>query len=280
MTGSHVGKAASPVQYVAPIVAEAPSGRFSPLNRIDATFQRRWVFPSERETVQLIDSFDRLQTIVDPTSEYTRNASAAFGRAFDDIIIAAITGTSQTGTDTGALSSETFSQAGTASPSGSNSIADTFGNGSTTIGMTVEKLIEARRLFRKNHVDLEAEELTLVIGSQQEADLLKLVQVVSTEFNDRPVLVDGRIQRFLGWNIVVSERLNVATNIRDCLAFVKSGMYLGIWQDMVNDVTVRKDLSSQPYQLYNKMMIGAARLEPGRVLKVQCGNDTSGADNI
>lgn len=280
MEGSHIGKAASPVQYVSPIVMEAPSGRFAPLNRIDSTFQRRWVFPQEREAVQMLDSFDRLQTIIDPTSEYVRNAASAVGRAWDDAVIAAAFGTSQTGTDTGALSSETFAQAATASPAGVNAIVDTFGNGATTIGMTVEKLIEARRLFRKNHVDLEAEDLTLIIGSTQESDMLKLVQVVSTEFNDHPVLVDGRIKQFLGWNIIVSERLNVASSIRDCIALVRSGMYLGMWQDMMNDVTIRKDLSSQPYQLYTKIMFGASRLEPGRVLKIQCGNDTSGADNV
>lgn len=280
MTGMHVGKAASPVQYAAPITMESPSGRFAPLNRVDTTFQRRWVFPQERESNQLIDSFDRLQTIVDPTSQYTMNAANACGRSWDDALIAAAFGTSNTGTDTGALSSETFAQAATSSPAGVNSVADTFGNGATTIGMTVEKLIEARRLFRKNHVDIEAETLGLVIGSQQESDMLKLVQVVSTEFNDRPVLSDGRLQRFLGWNIVVSERLNVTSNIRDCIAFVGSGLYLGMWEDIFNDVTIRKDLSSQPYQIYTRIMYGATRLEPGRVLKIQCGNDTSGADNI
>src|ERR1051325_11617342 len=124
MSGMHVGKAASPVQYAAPVAMESPSGRFAPLNRVDTTFQRRWVFPTEREMVQLIDSFDRLQTIVDPTSQYTMNAANAAGRAIDDISISAAFGSSQTGTDTGTLSSEAFSDAATASPSGSNSIAD------------------------------------------------------------------------------------------------------------------------------------------------------------
>lgn len=283
MEGSHVGKAASPVQYISPIALKAPSGRFAPLERIDATFQRRWVFPQEREGTQLIDSFDKLQTIVDPTSQYTVNAASAVGRAWDDAIIASAFGTSQTGVDSGAYTSETFAQAATNAGLGTNGnlITVNFGNASTSIGLTVEKLIEARRIFRHLHVDLEAEDLTLIIGSQQEADLLKLVQVVSTEFNDRPVLVDGRIQRFLGWNLVMSERLGTSTDnsttARNCIAMVRSGMYLGIWQDLQNDVTIRKDLSSQPYQVYTKAMYGACRLEPGRVLQINC-LDTSGAD--
>lgn len=279
MESMHIGKAASPVQYEGPIVAAAPSGRFAPLNRQDTTEMRRWVFPQDRETTQLIDSFDRLRSIVDPTNAHVMNAAAAFGREIDDVIIASAFATAQTGTDTGTLSAESFSSAESSAPAGTLTVADTFGNGSTTIGLTVEKLIEARRIFRKNHVDLESEQLCLIIGSTQEADLLKLVQVVSTEFNDRPVLVDGRVQRFLGFNIIVSERLNYASSIRNCIAFVKSGLYLGMWQDMVTDVSVMKHLSSQPYQIYNKMTIGATRLEPGRVIKVNCADAVTG-DNV
>jgi hypothetical protein len=282
MEQQFVGKAASPIQYIAPFGLKAPPGEYAPLARTDNSYMRRWCFPQEGEATQLIDSFDRLQTIVDPTSEMVRTAASAVGRAWDDSIISAAFGTSQAGTDTGTLTAETFAQAATTATGSSTglTIADTFGNSSTTIGLTVAKLIEARRIFRHLHVDLEAEDLTLVIGSQQEADLLKEVQVVSTEFNDRPVLVDGRLQRFLGWNIVVSERLSVASSIRSCIAMVKSGMILGIWQDLFNDVCIRHDLSSQPYQVYTKAMFGASRLEPGRVLKINCGNDTAGSDNV
>src|SRR6185312_2190641 len=139
---------------------------------------------------------------------------------------------------------------------------------------------EARRILRHYHNDLEIDPPTMVIGSQQESDLLNQVQVVSDEFNDRPVLVDGRITRFLGFDIVYSERLpdNAgASNQRGVLAFVKSGMYLGIWKEMQNRVTLRDDLSSQPWQLYTQVMFGATRLQPGKVLQILC-SDSSGSD--
>ena len=64
--GFQVGKMASPVNQIGAIALKQPAGRFVPKNRTDAEFVRRWVFPQEGEIDQLIDSFDELQTIVDP----------------------------------------------------------------------------------------------------------------------------------------------------------------------------------------------------------------------
>ncbi len=270
MEGSHVGKMASPVQYMGAIASKRPAGRFAPKQRTDADFVRRWVFPVDSEIDQLIDSFDELKTIVDPKSQYVTNAANAVGRDWDDTIIAAAFATAYTGLDAAGLSTETFDTS-------LYQIASTFGSASAS-GLTVAKLIEARRIFRHNHVDLESDQLTLVIGSKQESDLLNQTQIVSTEFNDKPVLVDGSLTRFLGFNIVVSERLSVASNVRNCIVMARSGMYLGMWRDTVNRVSIRNDLSGEPYDLYTATSFGATRLEPGRLLSILCGGDTTGAD--
>lgn len=267
--GFHVGKLASPVDQVGSIVAKAPAGRFAPKNRTDATFTRRWVTPQDVELDQLIDSFDELRTIEDPKSKYVENAGYAIGRAWDDCLIAAALGTSQTGTDSGTLTTETFDTT-------QFQIASTFGSSSAS-GLTVAKMIEAKRIFRHFHNDLDNDTLTLVCGSKQESDLFNQVQVVSTEFNDKPVLVDGKVTRFLGFDIVYSERLNVASNVRSVFAFVKTGMYLGIWKDMVNKASIRNDLSSEPWDLYTASSYGATRTQPGKVVSLLCA-DTTGAD--
>ncbi len=279
--GNHVGKMASPINQIGAIAVGAPAGRFSPKNRIDPTFTRRWVFPQEKEGDILIDSFDELETIVDPKSAYTEELAMAIGRAWDDAIINAAFGTSQIGTDAGSLSGENFNNA--ASTAGGYQVQDTFG-ASASAGLTVAKLLEARRVFQHNHVDLDADPITLVIGSQQENDLLNQVQVVSTEYNDRPVLTDGRVKRFLGFDIVVMERLPTQTatsgsgaTVRNVLTFSKSGLYLGLWRDMQTRISIRNDLSSEPYDVYTNAMFGATRTQPGKVLQIQC-NDSTGAD--
>ena len=268
--GFHVGKMASPINQIGPVSMRAPAGRFAPKARVDAALTRPWVFPIQGEIDQLIDTFDELQTIVDPKSGYTEAASNAAGRYWDDGLIANATGTTQRGQDASALTSESFTS--------TYQIAATFG-ASAANGLSVAKLIECKRLMRHYHNDLEMDQATLVIGSQQEADLLNLVQVVSTEFNDRPVLVDGMVKRFLGYDIVLSERLPQTTvnTTRGVLAFVKSGLYLGIWKDTENKVFQRPDLSSNPWDLSTTLMYGAVRTQLGKVFQILCA-DTTGAD--
>lgn len=269
--GFHVGKMASPIQQIGAIVGKAPAGRFAPKQRTDAEFVRRWVMPQELEIDQLIDSFDELQTIVDPKSSYVENAGNAVGRAWDDVLILNATGNSQVGQDAGSLTTEAFNTT-------NFQISVSFG-ASSAAGLSVAKLIEAKRIFRHYHNDLETDPLTLVIGSQQESDLLNQVEVVSTEFSDRPVLVDGNVRRFLGYDIVMSERLPFsvgAANQRGVLAFVKSGMYLGVWKDTTNRVSIRNDLSSEPWDLYTNAMFGGTRLQPGKVLQILCSDSTGG----
>jgi hypothetical protein len=273
--GMHVGKLASPINQVGAITAKTPPGVFAPKERTDPNFTRRWVFPLPKEIDQLIDTFEQLETIVDPKSAYVENAASAMGRAIDDIIIGAATGPAQIGTDNGSLSTETFATA-------TFQILDTFGSTATS-GLTVAKLIEARRIFRHYHNDLDTDALTAVIGSQQESDLLNQVEVVSTEYNDRPVLTDGKLTRFLGYDIKVIERLpsivasGSGATCRGCLLYVKSGLYLGVWKDQTNRVSIRNDLSGEPYDLYTNMMFGATRTQPGKVLQV-LATDTQGAD--
>lgn len=268
--GFHVGKMASPIQQMNAIQAKAPAGRFAPLNRTDTDFTRRWVSPTDRDINQLIDSFDELRTIVDPKSKYVENAAAAFSRSWDDCLISSITATAQIGTDIAGLTGETFD-------TGTYQISSSFG-ASAADGLSVAKIIELKRLMRHYHALDMDEEIVLVAGSMQEADLLQQVQVVSTEFNERPIYSgDGKVSRFLGCNFIWSERLATASSVRTAFAFVKSGLYLGVWRDVQNRISQRTDLSSHPWQIYTDATFGATRTQPGKVWTLQCA-DTSGAD--
>ncbi len=275
--GSHIGKMASPINQIGAVQLKAPAGRFAPLGRQDASMDRRWVFPQDGELPQLVDSFDQLKTLVDPKNEYAANAAAAVGRAYDDAIIAAAFGTAQLGVDAGGLVPEAWAPTTYTTTAGGFVVQDSFGASAAT-GLTVAKIIEMKRVARHYHNDLDNDPLTLVVGSKQESDLLNQAQVVSTDFNDKPVFVDGKVTRIMGVDIIYMERLPiVTTNTRGCLGFVKSGMYLGVWQDMVNNITQRTDLSSQPWQIYTKASFGATRTQPGKVFAIDC-LDTTGAD--
>ena len=260
MEGTHKGKQASPIDQIGSVEAQTPAGRFAPIGRQDASVRRPWVFPIDKDLPQLFDHFDDLRLISDPKSKYVENAGYAFGRAWDNEIVRAAFATAYIG-ETGS-STEVFDTA--------YSIAAGF-DAAGEVGLTVSKLIEAKRLFATANVDAD-EQFTCIIGPAQEADLLKQAQVTSSDFNKNGgVLNDGKVARFMGFDLVVSNRLGLtSSDNRDVIAFAKSGMYLGIWQDLYNDVDQRKDLSGHPWQLYTLATFGATRTQNGKVVRIYC----------
>ena len=87
------------------------------------------------------------------------------------------------------------------------------------------------------------------------------------------------LSRFYGFNLKFSERVNQTTagSVRGTIAFVKSGMHLGIWKDVTTDVDRRIDLSGRPWQLYSEIGFGATRTQPGKMIQIACA-DSTGAD--
>jgi hypothetical protein len=209
---------------------------------------------------QMIDSFDKLRLLTDPSSMYVQNATNAAKRKMDDVIITAFFAAAKTG-KTGSSS--------TSFPSTQQVAVNQGASGNT--GLTVAKLREARRILRANEVDLDMDPITCVVSSKQEDNLLAEAQVISLDFNDRPVLVDGKLKSFLGMNFVPSERLAVdGSSYRRVPVFAKSGMHLGIWNDITTDISQRKDIRGLPFQAYVYMTIGATRLEEKKTVEIKC----------
>lgn len=261
-TGNYIGKQASPVDQVGAIEMQNVVNRFQPMGRVDAPTDRRWVFPTDWDLPQLIDSFDKLRLLIDPTSAYVQNAVYAAGRKMDDLIKDNLFADAKTG-ETGGI---------TTSFPAAQQVAVNF-ESAANVGLTVAKMREAKRILMANEVDLDAEMPTIALTSKEHDGLLKEAQVVSTDFNDRPVLVEGKVVRFLGFNVVHCERLSTlldGSGHRRIPAFVKSGVHLGVWNDVVTDITQRKDLQGLPWQAYVYMTMGATRIEEKRVVEIKC----------
>jgi hypothetical protein len=272
----YVGKAASPVQQIGVLEFKQPGARFGPITPQSPQYTRRWVFPNDRDLAVLVDQFDELRSIVDPKPGISEAVASAGGRYFDDLIINAANGSASTGVDASNFSTESF--ASTVSTSGGYLVADTFGASAST-GMTYPKMVEAWRVMRHAQVDLDAEAPCLLISSQQEADLKKQQEVISKEYNENAVIESGRVTRLGGFDLVVTDRLNTSSSnsLRNCLAFVSSGLHLGIWRDMGIKIDNRVDLTSQPWQLYAMLSAGATRTQLFKVVQINAA-DTTGFD--
>lgn len=260
MNGSHIGEQASPVDQVEKIEMQAPAGRFADIGRVDAAVSRRWVLPNDYDLPQLLHSFDEARLLIDPKSSYVANAVAASNRQFDRELINAFFDDAKTG-KTGS---------GTTSFLSANQIAATMGAASAT-GLNVKKLREAKKILMAYDIDVNAEQIYCAITAKQHDDLLAEAQVVSTDFNEKPVLVEGKVMRFLGINFVHTELLETdGSSYRRLPVWVKSGMHLGQWGSIYTDVDQRKDLSGHPWQAYMKMTIGATRLDEKKVVEIKC----------
>lgn len=261
--GQYTGKAGSPVEQVGAVAMQPVTTRYAPMGRVDAPTDRRWVYPSDFDLSQLLDSFDKLRLLIDPKSVFVTNARDAAGRQFDDLAISAMFGTAKTG-ETGSTS-VTF-------PAGQ--IVSVQQGAAAPTGLTVAKLREAKRILLTNEaITPDSPELYCVAGAKQLDNLMAEAQVTSLDFNDTPVLVEGMIKRFLGINFIHSERLPTGTDDQAGTStkvgiWHKAGMHLGLWNDISTSISQRHDLQSEPWQAYVYMTAGSTRLEEKRVVQV------------
>jgi hypothetical protein len=237
------------------------SGRFNPMSRVDAATDRRWVFPSDFDLPQLIDEFDKLRLITDPSSAYVTNAVMAAGRQFDKLICSAFLGTAKTGEAGGTNTAFTAANEVDVAVGGANS------------RLNVAKIKAVKELMMSKHIDFDTEQAYIGITAADHASLLNEIQVISSDFNGgMPVLQNGMVTSFLGFQFVHCEMIETAmagTNEVTLPVWVKSGMYLGLWNDIENSVSKRHDLQGEPWQLYTKMTAGATRLEENRVFAIE-----------
>jgi hypothetical protein len=271
-TGSYMGKAAQVVDQVGAIAATPVASKYGPIGRTDTPNDQRWVYPTDYEVKpQMVDTFDKLRLKVGLEGPFTQSAAAALARAKDDVIIAAFFGTAKTGVDGG--TSTTFGTTLTTS-AGRNVSVDT---GGTASGLSVAKLRAGMKRLRSVEVDPSLDPVACAINATQHDNLLADVQVVSADFGwkDAPVLKEGKIDRFLGVNFLPSERLQNGTDdtagtSRMVPMWAKSGMHLGMWDDVKHDIRQRPDITSIPWQVYSTMTVGATRTEENRVVRIWC----------
>ena len=279
------GKAATVLEQFGATNPVYNLGRHADTPILDVPQDRRWVYPTDVEWGALIDDQDKLRLLIDPTGPYTQQSVATLGRGVDDQIISAFFGSNNTG-ENGSTATGTLYAYG----SNSQSVAATTGAAAAT-GLNIAKLRAAKRLLMAADVDVDNDELYAVITAKQHDDMLNEAQAISLDYNTRPVLVDGKISSFMGFNFIHSERIpggaNFATSLNSGISsadsdgsyvtnsrwmvpvFAKSGVALGMWNDINTQIDKRADKRFAT-QVYTKMTIGATRLEEKRCVLINC----------
>ena len=260
---TYVGKQASPVDQFGAVTAQRVVGRFNPMGRVDATTDRRWVFPVDYDLPQLLDSFDKLRLLTDPESVYVQNAVHALGRAMDEEILTGIFGTNKTG------------EAGTVNTAfGTGQVVGVLQGAAAATNLTVAKLKEAKRILMSRNVDLNTERIYAALNATNHDSLLDEIQVISSDFNGgEAVLKEGRLMRFLGIDFIHTELLTTGTDDQSGTStqvpvWAQSGVHLGLWNDIKTSISTRHDLQGEPFQAYVMGTFGATRTEEEKVVKI------------
>ncbi len=256
-------------------VVDSGSDTDSPSDSI--SHLRRKLDLTNYEVGLLLDRFDKVQTLINPESEYVMRQVSSLMRKKDIEFIKGALGTASTGK----------AGAGSADLAAGNKILQ------ANAGLTIDKIREARAILQKNGVDLDdpLNEAYLAVTPTQIEDLLGAEKATSADFMNVKALVSGAIDTFYGFKIVVSNLLpfvatntNVANltwsasdvpavsstddNVRVNFAWVKSGIRTGVGINIETDVAKRADKRFN-YYAYSAMRCGSVRMEEDKVVQIQ-----------
>jgi hypothetical protein len=221
----------------------------------------------------LIDKADNIRILIDPASAYTMSAAMAVGRRKDKHIIDAAVGNSYSG-ESGATV--------IALPAAQTIAAD-------NVGMTITKLKQAKQLMDEAEIDEEGR--IMLYSSKQLSDLLEDARFTSTDYNTVKALVDGSVDKYMGfkWERIEARKgapsagtasgnnthglpYNATTDVTTCIAFSAMRIGLAIGEMETFRVTERADKRFSKY-VYAEMDMGAVRTEEEGVVLINCSNN-------
>ena len=270
--GSYTGKAAKAVEQIGSVTAQKRTSRHADTPLISTPHDARWVFPTDYEWADMIDDQDKLRMLIDPTSPYALNGAYALGRAVDSDIISTALGTAKTGEN---------GTTDTAFDTTNQQIA------SGSVGLTVGKLRETKKILLSNEVDVEMDPLYIAVTAKQIDDLLGTTEVTSADYNTVKALAQGQVDSFMGFKFIRIERLPFTTALtqfdaasgevgvgadsipvgsKRCFAYAGDAIIGGIGANPTARVSERPD-KHYANQVYFSMSLGAMRMEEVKVIE-------------
>lgn len=250
------GETAVAVESVGKTKVIKQNKRYRPTPLIELDYTRRWYMHDTYDWGTAFDSLDAMQMLQDPTSQVYASAVAAFNRQKDETIKDAIFGINKVGKD---------HEENEAFPTDNIiTVASTF-SGDQFKSLT-SNLLSA-------DIDMDSESFTAFIGPKQLEALFNDPEYI-TSYYGQPVLDQGKIKSFLGYNIKVVNNLPLVEDsgsyYRMCPVFTKDAVGLGVWEDFNSFAYVDNDRMRLP-RLAATFTLGATRLdnEKIRVLKVK-----------
>jgi len=213
------------------------------------------------DTGEVVESEDITQMLVDPKSAGTENLAMNMRRRADDIIIDGAHKDPPTG----------------GGPPATYLPGQTIG--ATGVDITMDLILECQQVFADNNVEPD-EPKCIIVSPHQQRILMQLVEFTSSDFMASKALASGYLPSFLGFDWIVSTRLNAPDDTRTwepaagdvyALAFTRKALGLHVAKDITANVAQRPDMSFA-WQLYCELHMDCVRVEDEHIVRLLTNN--------
>ena len=228
----------------------------------------------------LVDEFDKIKMLIDPTSTYVQNFMAAANRRIDKHIYDALGGTAAAGQSGGtavnnydADECRLIDSDGTVVTAGSNHSA------ATSTGLTIAKLLTCKQLLDEGDIDPERQRF-FVTNPFNLNQLLSTTEVKNSDYNTVKALAHGKVDTFMAFKFLMLQNFQDETkgHLRDSeaetadeaiesYAWAQDAITLGVGKDITTRVTERPD-KRYSVQAYMSHSFGAVRVEGPAVVEI------------
>lgn len=240
---------------------------------------RRWlVRPTVIEDGEYVDTVDKFDMAMDPTSALVRNSVVAVERGVFDTILGIQRNTNGTFSiaGSGILGKATSGKRPTTStdlPSG-NFIAHNYDPSSTGLtGLTLDKLRKVKLDLNRAEFGMEDDDdLYAAISPVQVDDLIGIAAATNQSLNAFAVeqLRSGKPTMLMGINWITTNRLPIDdSGYRMCPVWSKKNVVVGMWQDVRGAMWNDTSAKNLPY-IYTSAYVDAVRIEDGGVRVIRC----------
>lgn len=263
------GEQSAPVLYYDKVKATRREGRGATITDNPANRRRRWLkYQPSLTSGELIDSNDKFQGMTDFQSSIMRAHFGAIKREIDvDVILPGLLGTAYEG-DLGGTALELPA---------SQLIGVTVqsGAGVAATGMNLAKIKASRKKFAANDFDLDMETPFLLLTAEQIDDLSDDPLLLSKEYREEAgpqFSRDGKLQKI--WNHFIIEHQALPTKVIGAntvqrnVAFMKSTVALGVWQDVTAKTNVQATMYDELY-MWVEANMDCRRLDEKGVIEIE-----------
>ena len=243
----------------------------------DTRHDRRKVVTDPYDDSDLIDQPDQVRMLASLEGPYAQKFQKAMNRTMTNVCLRAANGTAY------AKKNGATSVSAVVLPTGASATSQTIavnyvkgqargaGTGSNT-GMILDKLTEAKYILDVEDTPMGDPRYIAMTAAQLKNMLDNITEVNSADYNNVKALVEGNVSRFLGFNFIISNEVEVGTvgtDIASVIAWTKNAILMAKARSATVSIDKRPDKSNST-QVFATIDVGATRMQEPGVVQINC----------